>query len=80
MGSSENTLQNIRMFVTDADGTLLGHQPEFGMCRAFRNKMDERTLHTTLIVLAWFGLIPFADAITKPYRSLVELLAHFFRS
>jgi hypothetical protein len=38
MGSSENILRSIRMFVTDADAT------------------------------------------TKPYRSLIELLAHFLRS
>lgn len=41
MSTSENILQTVRMFVTDADGTLLGRRPEFEQYRAFRLKMEE---------------------------------------
>ena len=41
MSTSGNILQNIRMFVTDADGTLLGHRPEFEQYRAFRLRLED---------------------------------------
>ncbi len=41
MKGSENTLGQIRMLVTDADGTLLGQKPEFELFRAFRLKIND---------------------------------------
>ena len=41
MSTPENILQSIRLFVTDADGTLLGRRPEFEQYRAFRLKMED---------------------------------------
>jgi len=41
MSTSENIFQRIRMFVTDADGTLLGHRPEFEQYRAFRLRLED---------------------------------------
>jgi HAD superfamily hydrolase (TIGR01484 family) len=41
MKGSENTLSQIRMLVTDADGTLLGQKPEFALFRAFRVKIND---------------------------------------
>ncbi len=52
MSASGNILQHIRMFVTDADGTLLGRRPEFAQYRAFRVKIDElRAQHRTVWVV-----------------------------
>jgi len=41
MSSSENILRRIRLFVTDADGTLMGTRPEFEQYRSFRARMNE---------------------------------------
>lgn len=41
MVEAENMLKRVRMFVTDADGTLMGHRPEFDQYRDFRNKINE---------------------------------------
>jgi hydroxymethylpyrimidine pyrophosphatase-like HAD family hydrolase len=41
MDSAENILRRIRMFVTDADGTLMGRRPEFEQYRAFRSKIND---------------------------------------
>jgi HAD superfamily hydrolase (TIGR01484 family) len=52
MSSSENILRQIRMFVTDADGTLMGHRPEFDQYRAFRERIAElRTTYGMLWVV-----------------------------
>jgi HAD superfamily hydrolase (TIGR01484 family) len=46
MDNSANLLQSVRLLVTDADGTLIGHRPEFESYRAFKLKMDDlRSLH-----------------------------------
>jgi len=37
-------------------------------------------LYTTLLVLAWFRLIPFAGPITKPYRRLLDFLQPLIQS
>jgi hydroxymethylpyrimidine pyrophosphatase-like HAD family hydrolase len=39
MNPSDNILKRIRMFVTDADGTLMGRRPEFDQYRAFRTRI-----------------------------------------
>jgi mannosylfructose-6-phosphate phosphatase len=36
-----NRLREVRMLVTDADGTLFGQKPEFEQFRAFRAKVDQ---------------------------------------
>jgi hydroxymethylpyrimidine pyrophosphatase-like HAD family hydrolase len=41
MNGSENILRQIRMLVTDADGTLLGQKPEFELFRAFRARIND---------------------------------------
>jgi len=41
MVEAENMLKRVRMFVTDADGTLMGHRPEFDQYRDFRGKINE---------------------------------------
>ena len=41
MSGSGNILRNVRMFVTDADGTLLGHRPEFDQYCAFRDRINK---------------------------------------
>ena len=52
MSTSGNILQHIRMFVTDADGTLLGHRPEFEQYRAFRVRLEDlqKRQHTFWVV------------------------------
>ena len=40
MNSSGKTLRRVQLFVTDADGTLLGQKPEFEQYRAFRLKIE----------------------------------------
>lgn len=39
MSPSDNILKRIRMFVTDADGTLMGRRPEFDQYREFRARL-----------------------------------------
>ena len=39
MSGNGNILRNVRMFVTDADGTLIGHRPEFEQYCAFRDRI-----------------------------------------
>ena len=52
MAPAENILKQVRMFVTDADGTLMGHRPEFGQYRAFRAKINEmRNTHGAVWVV-----------------------------
>lgn len=41
MAEAENMLKRVRMFVTDADGTLMGHHPEFDQYRDFRGKISD---------------------------------------
>jgi HAD superfamily hydrolase (TIGR01484 family) len=41
MESADNILRRIRMFVTDADGTLMGRRPEFDQYRSFRAKIND---------------------------------------
>ncbi|MEI6564862.1 MAG: HAD family hydrolase [bacterium] len=45
MSPSENIFRQIRMLVTDADGTLIGRRPEFEQYRAFRARIND--LRTT---------------------------------
>ena len=48
MAEAGNILQNIRVLVTDVDGTLLGRRPEFEQYKAFRLRMDQlRTVYGT---------------------------------
>lgn len=39
MNPPDNILKRIRMFVTDADGTLMGRRPEFDQYRDFRDRI-----------------------------------------
>jgi len=41
MNSSGNILEQIQMFVTDADGTVMGRRPEFDQYRAFRASINK---------------------------------------
>jgi len=41
MDAPENILKQIRMLVTDADGTLMGRRPEFEQYRAFRARIND---------------------------------------
>jgi HAD superfamily hydrolase (TIGR01484 family) len=48
----QNLLQDIRMLVTDVDGTLVGRKPEFELYRGFRVRIDElRMNHDTVWVI-----------------------------
>ena len=68
MNSSENTLRQIQLFVTDADGTLLGQKPEFEQYRAFRLKIDElRTRGAKWVVCTGRSLRSF-NRIFRPMR------------
>jgi HAD superfamily hydrolase (TIGR01484 family) len=40
MSPSDNILGRIRMFVTDADGTLMGRRPEYEQYRVFRDRIN----------------------------------------
>jgi HAD superfamily hydrolase (TIGR01484 family) len=40
MNRSDNILQRVRMFVTDADGTLMGRRPEYEQFRIFRDRIN----------------------------------------
>jgi HAD superfamily hydrolase (TIGR01484 family) len=40
MNRSDNILSRIRMFVTDADGTLMGRRPEYEQYRVFRDRIN----------------------------------------
>jgi HAD superfamily hydrolase (TIGR01484 family) len=40
MNRSDNILSRIRMFVTDADGTLMGRRPEYEQFRIFRDRIN----------------------------------------
>lgn len=40
MNRSDNILSRIRMFVTDADGTLMGRRPEYEQYRIFRDRIN----------------------------------------
>jgi HAD superfamily hydrolase (TIGR01484 family) len=52
MVEAENMLKRVRMFVTDADGTLMGHRPEFDQYRDFRGKINElRNTHGAVWVV-----------------------------
>ena len=52
MAPAENILKQVRMFVTDADGTLMGRRPEFDQYRAFRAKVNDlRNIHGAVWVV-----------------------------
>jgi HAD superfamily hydrolase (TIGR01484 family) len=69
MNGSENTLSQIRMLVTDADGTLLGQKPEFDLYRAFRVKINDlRNVQGAVwVVCTGRGLRSF-NRVARPMR------------
>jgi HAD superfamily hydrolase (TIGR01484 family) len=70
MSASENILQHIRLFVTDADGTLLGRRPEFEQYRAFRVKIDElRTHYRTFWVVCTGRSLRSFNSVFLPMRT-----------
>lgn len=70
MSASENILQRIRMFVTDADGTLLGRRPEFEQYRAFRVKIEElRTQYQVFWVVCTGRSLRSFNSVFLPMRT-----------
>lgn len=55
MSPSENILQQIRMFVTDADGTLMGQRPEFDQYQSFRARIRELRLRYGILWVVCTG-------------------------
>ena len=68
--ASTNMLQDIRILVTDVDGTLLGSKPEFALYRAFRLKIDEMRMLNRVqwVICTGRGLRSFSS-VFLPMRS-----------
>jgi HAD superfamily hydrolase (TIGR01484 family) len=70
MSAADNILQRIRLFVTDADGTLLGRRPEFEQYRAFRVKVEElRTQYRTCWVVCTGRSLRSFNSVFLPMRT-----------
>jgi hydroxymethylpyrimidine pyrophosphatase-like HAD family hydrolase len=70
MAESGNILQDVRMLVTDVDGTLLGRRPEFDQYRQFRLRIDQiRTVYSTAWVVCTGRSRSSLQSVFRPLRA-----------